>query len=73
MDPEERLELIAMLAKQEPWDAIVHIGRSLLDRYYPATVFDGSSGDPGPEYIVALRNALVRIDEMTEKRTKGTK
>jgi hypothetical protein len=33
----------------------------LLDHYYPASVFDGSSGDAGPEYDVALRKALERI------------
>ena len=63
MDPEERLALIAMLAQDEAWDAVVAVGRALLDHYYPATVFDGSSGDSGPEYVVALRNALKRIDD----------
>lgn len=62
MDPEDRLELIALLAKDKAWDAVVAVGRALLERHYPATVFDGSSGDAGPEYVVALRNALNRID-----------
>lgn len=62
MDPEDRLELIALVAKDEAWEAVVKIGRVLLAHYYPATVFDGSSGDSGPEYVVALRNALARID-----------
>ena len=62
MDPEERLELIALLAKDRAWDAVVLIGRALPDRYYPADIFDGSSGDPGPEYVAALRKALERID-----------
>lgn len=68
MDPEERLELITLLARDKGWDAIVTIGLILLDHYYPATVFDGSSGDPGPEYVVALRQALTRIDETTQGR-----
>jgi hypothetical protein len=63
MDPDERLELIALLAKDRAWDAVVLIGRALLDRYYPADIFTGVSGDSGPEYVVALRNALGRIDE----------
>jgi hypothetical protein len=62
MDPEQRLELIAMLAQDRAWDAVVIVGRALLDHYYPATVFDGSSGDAGPQYVAALRDALARID-----------
>ena len=61
MDPERRLELIAMLARDEAWDAIRLVGQELLDRYYPADIFNGSSGDSGPEYVVALRNALARV------------
>lgn len=63
MDPERRLELIALLAQDKAWDAVVLVGRTLLDEYYPATIFTGSSGDSGPEYVVALRNALARIDK----------
>jgi hypothetical protein len=61
MDPEERLELIALLANDKAWDAVVLIGRSLLDHYYPATIFNGASGDSGPAYVVALREALKKI------------
>jgi len=63
MDPERRLELIGLLAEDHAWDAVVLIGRALLDAYYPECIFTGVSGDPGPEYIVALREALARIDE----------
>jgi hypothetical protein len=61
MDAERRLELIGQLAKGEDWDAIVTIGEAILDHHYPASVFDGSSGDPGPLYVVALREALARV------------
>ena len=61
MDPERRLELIAMLAKDEAWDAVVLIGSELLDTYYPADIFTGESGDSGPQYVVALREALNRV------------
>lgn len=61
MDAEDRLNLIAALATNQDWEAVAIIGRALLNTYYPSTVFDGSSGDPGPEYVVALRNALARI------------
>lgn len=63
MGPEERLELIALLAQDKAWDAVVAVGRALLDGYYPAHIFTGVSGDSGPEYVVALRNALRRIDD----------
>jgi len=62
MDPEDRLELIALLARDEAWDTLVQIGRSLLDHYYPADIFTGVSGDSGPQYVVALREALTSID-----------
>jgi hypothetical protein len=61
MDDERRLELVALLAQDKAWDAIVLIGEELLAAYYPEDIFTGVSGDPGPEYIVALRNALKRI------------
>ena len=53
----------ALLAQDRAWDAVVAVGRTLLDHYYPADVFDGSSGDTGPAYVAALRAALARIDE----------
>lgn len=58
MDAEDRLELIAMLAQDKAWDAVVMIGEALLDHYYPTDIFTGVSGDSGPAYIVALREAL---------------
>lgn len=63
MDPERRLELITMLAKDEAWDAVILIGTELLDTYYPAKVFTGESGDSGPQYVVALREALKRATD----------
>jgi hypothetical protein len=61
LDPEDRLELIALLANDKAWDAVVLVGRALLDHYYPKAVFDGSSGDSGPVYVVALREALANV------------
>jgi hypothetical protein len=64
LSPEERLELIALLAQDAGWRSLLAVGRMLLDNSYPEHVFDGSSGDSGPQYIVALREALRRIDEI---------
>jgi len=63
LDADRRLELIALLAKDETWDAVVLIGRELLDAFYPADIFAGVSGDSGPQYVVALRAALNRVDD----------
>lgn len=65
MDPERRLELIAMLAQDRAWDAVMLIGRELLDTYYQAKVFTGTSGDSGsgPRYVSALREALKQVDD----------
>ena len=58
MDAEARLELIALLAEDQGWNAVLAVGRALVDAYYPADIFTGESGDDGPKYIVALRSAL---------------
>jgi hypothetical protein len=71
MGPEERLELIGLLAEDRAWDAVLAIGRALLNEYYPGKIFDGSSGDSGPEYVVALRNAIARIDKIESDRFGG--
>ena len=67
MDPERRLELIALLAKDQAWDVIVLIGQELLDHYYPANIFTGVSSDSGPKYVVALRKALNELPERFNK------
>jgi hypothetical protein len=48
--------------KYPPWDTLVWLGRRYLAEFYPPDIFDGSSGDPGPAYVVALREALARLD-----------
>ena len=63
MDPDRRLELIALLAKDKAWDAVVLIGRELLDAYYPSDIFTGVSGNSGPKYVVALRDALKHLEK----------
>jgi len=54
-------EFIAEHPSKLSFDTLMWVGRRLLDEHYPASVIDGSSGDPGPEYVVALRAALARI------------
>jgi hypothetical protein len=45
------------------WDVLVMVGQRLLDEVYPADIFTGVSGDKGPVYVVALRNALRALGE----------
>lgn len=61
MEAEKRLGIIALLAEDQAWDAIVLIGRILLEDYYPGKI-NGSSSDGGPKYVVALRNAIAHMD-----------
>jgi hypothetical protein len=45
------------------WKCIMSIGQRILDEVYPADIFTGESGDLGPRYIVALREAIKAINE----------
>jgi hypothetical protein len=63
VEPQERLQLIAMLATDDAWEAVIKVGETLLDHYYPKHVFTGESGDSGPLYIVALREAFEALRE----------
>ncbi len=40
------------------WDGLI----SLLDRHYPADIFDGSSGDPGPRIVVLIRTIAEQME-----------
>ncbi len=49
-------------ALEEPgFHAFVNTARTFL-RNYPADIFDGSSGDPGPVFVAGLRRALDAFD-----------
>lgn len=43
------------------WLEYLRITRKFLEQY-PENIFDGSSGDAGPEFIVALRAAVEQLD-----------
>lgn len=60
----ERLEEIIREEKPDTWsfDTLLYVGRRLLRDVYPADIFTGVSGDSGPQYVVALRAAIDRID-----------
>lgn len=64
-DEIEALREIAHEEHIDKWnfDTLLYVGRRMLEEYYPPSVFDGSSGDSGPQYVVALREAIKRIDE----------
>jgi hypothetical protein len=66
---EAEIERLLAALRDEPekwsWDVLVMVGRRLLDEVYPADIFTGVSGDTGPQYVVALRNAFRVLGEKT--------
>ena len=44
------------------WEQFINLTTQWLEKY-PPNIFDGSSGDPGPLFVVALRNALAALQE----------
>lgn len=50
----------ALAEDREKWnfDTALYVGALLLAKVYPENVFTGASGDDGPTYVVALRDAL---------------
>jgi hypothetical protein len=59
---EEQTEHYGVVDKWS-WQKLVRIGRRILDEVYPEHLFTGASGDTGPLYIVALRDALAVLDQ----------
>jgi hypothetical protein len=47
----ERDSMRSELARLHSWDGLME----LLDEHWPADIFTGESGDPGPRMIVAIR------------------
>ena len=45
-------------AEELGWPELVTLTQEILKRTYPESVFDGSSGDMGVTFIVALRDFL---------------
>lgn len=41
---------------------LVEMTKGILDAYYPSSVFDGSSGDPGPVFIRKVRVAIKGLE-----------
>lgn len=46
------------------WQKLMDLGQRILDRWFPEEIFTGVSGDAGPAYIVALREALKRVSAL---------
>ena len=44
------------------WDSFTEITRKWLEKY-PSDIFTGESGDPGPLFVVAVREALEALDK----------
>lgn len=52
------------------FDGLVGIAGMLLDAHYPATIFTGESGDPGPVFVAKLREALGALPPPAESGLK---
>jgi len=57
----------ALREDREKWsfETALFVGALLLKKVYPASVFTGASGDIGPQYVAALRNALKNYEQVT--------
>ncbi len=60
-------EVFEILIDSCGFDFLLYIGKKILDKHYPEDIFTGVSGDPGPVYIVALREALNQIEKEEEE------
>ena len=60
----EEIETLHEIVREdrENWsfDSLVYFAKRLLKEVYPEDIFTGASGDAGPLFIVALREALQR-------------
>lgn len=44
------------------FDHLVAMAKRILDLKYPADIFDGSSGDLGPDFVVRLRATIEELE-----------
>ena len=40
------------------FETMLYVGQRVINEVYPETIFTGASGDLGPQYVAALRDAL---------------
>lgn len=55
---EDALCMRCRLEKYDGFNGMVTFIKERLEEFYPESVFDGSSGDSGPVFVVALRKAI---------------
>ncbi len=63
-------EVFEILMDNCGFNFLLYVGKKILDKHYPEDIFTGESGDLGPKYIVALREALTQI-ERSDKEEDG--
>ncbi|MCK5548568.1 MAG: hypothetical protein KAI64_06110 [Thermoplasmata archaeon] len=52
--------------RDDAFNNLMLIAEHILETIYPESVFNASSGDPGPEFTVALRTTLKNVKEILE-------
>ena len=55
------LYVYRLFGGHEGFYGLVRFCEDRLAEFYPSTVFDGSSGDSGPVFVVALRTAIANL------------
>lgn len=55
-----KLEAENQRLRDPDWQTYIELTKQWLT-HYPADIVDGSSGDPGPLFVVAVRNALAAL------------
>ncbi len=60
-------EVFELLSESCGFNFLLYVGKKILDKHYPEDIFTGESGDLGPVYIVALREALNQIEKEEEE------
>lgn len=66
---EEAQKAKAMSSGDGRFDDVVSMLGVWLDRHYWPETFNGSSGDPGAVFVVAVRAAVAALREKVEKNT----
>ncbi len=56
-------EMLEILADTHGFKFILYLGKKILDKHYPESIFTGESGNSGAVYIVALKKALEQVEK----------
>jgi len=64
-DDAEQCKKILQDLYDPSWEEFIALCHRWMEKY-PPDIFDGSSGDPGPLFVVALRDALTALENWND-------